>query len=88
MELFELNDKANGVDWSDMSTMKELTCVHHPTAQYLTKNPWQRGLHFIEPCVEAPVEGWPFGGFECPCPFSDLRVVVGSGRYEKEETCT
>ena len=83
--LYELNDPASGVDWSDLSTMKELTCANHPTAEYLTKNPWVRGLHFIEPAEEfARGGGTGPAGLECPCPFSDLRVVVGSGRYKEE----
>jgi hypothetical protein len=52
------------------SDMFRMTCSNHPTAEYLTKNPYQRGLHLIK----GPVE---FGGFaECPCPFSDLVVIV------------
>lgn len=74
--LEELN-KAS-CDWDRLSTMKYLTCVNHPTARYLTKNPWSRGLHFITPCDEAPQEGWPVSGLECPCPFSDLRYIAGS----------
>lgn len=84
-DLYKLNDPASGVDWQDFSTMKELTCVNHPTAEYLTKNPWQRSLHFIHPCVEAmsePHPDWPLHGLECPCPFSDFRVVINSGKYK------
>lgn len=78
MKLMKLDEAgaAGAVDWRDKSTHKTLTCANHPTARYLTKNPWERGLHFIRPCDEAPVEGWPGSGLECPCPFSDLRVVV------------
>lgn len=82
-ELLDLKDPS--IDWDDFSTMKRLTCVNHPTARYLTKNPWARGLHFIEPCKEAYELGSDkarlAAGFtgpahmECPCPFSDLRVV-------------
>lgn len=55
---------------------RHMTCVNHPTARYITKNPHTRTLHFIKPCEEAPQEGWPMGGLECPCPFSDLRVIM------------
>jgi hypothetical protein len=75
--LLELDDES--VDWNDLSTMKSLTCVNHPTAKYLTKNPWTRGLHFISPCDEAPFGDQSVGvlaAWECPCPFSDLRVVA------------
>lgn len=58
--------------------MHTLTCVNHQTAKYYSKNPWTRGLHLIE----YPIE-YRYGkgdnsrfGTECPCPFSDLRVVV------------
>lgn len=51
--------------------MRYLTCVNHQDARYLTKNPWQRSIHIIEP---------PAGHFpECPCPFSDLRVILEEG---------
>ena len=47
-----------------------LTCKNHPTAKYLTKNPYQRSVHFIrEP------EGFRHGQ-ECPCKFKDLVVVT------------
>jgi len=54
--------------WSDLSTMKTLTCVNHPTAEYTTKNPWRRTLHLMK-CP---------GGMdvECSCPFGDLRLVT------------
>lgn len=57
------------VTWSDLSTMKHLTCINHPTALYLTKNPWSRTLHWIRASKEFP-------GSECPCPFEDLRVIT------------
>lgn len=64
----------------DLSTMKEVTCVNHPTARYLTKNPAMRGLHFIE----AP-EGFGWGQ-ECPCPWDDLRVRVEDSEAEAYAT--
>lgn len=59
------------VDWSDLSTLKDITCVNHTGAKYLSKNPYIRSLHFIA--------GDPKVGLitECPCPFGDLRVVIG-----------
>lgn len=57
------------VTWSDLSTMKYLTCINHPSALYLTKNPWMRTLHWVKASVEYP-------GSECPCPFEDLRVIA------------
>lgn len=57
------------VDFSDYSKMKSITCVNHPTARYLSKDPYSRGLHFIHSADEMPA------GTECPCPFSDLRVI-------------
>lgn len=47
------------------STMFKLTCRNHPTAKYLTKNPYERNLHLIES---------PEGFGECACPFKDLVV--------------
>jgi hypothetical protein len=74
-------------DWDDMSKMEYLTCVNHQDARYLTKNPWQRGLHFTtmsQQWLEEREEGQPI---ECPCPFSDLRVIVGPETKLKEEEC-
>lgn len=47
--------------------MYTLTCVKHPVAKYLTKNPYQRSIHVIK-----------FGlhNKECDCPFNDLMVVT------------
>jgi hypothetical protein len=50
--------------------LKAVTCVNHPTARYLTKHIWDRGLHFVE-----AADGFkPFE--ECTCPLVDLAVVV------------
>jgi hypothetical protein len=47
-----------------------ITCKNHPTAEYSTKNPYLRGLHFLKGADD-------IGPFtECPCPFEDLVVVV------------
>jgi hypothetical protein len=72
--------------------MFTLTCKNHPTARYLTKNPWQRGLHFIQ-----PAEGFRQNE-ECPCPFDDLVVVTetacpcechdGFGGAHPNESCS
>jgi hypothetical protein len=75
---------AHGVDWSDLSTHKTMTCRNHPTAVYLTKNPAIRSVHFVKPCDEAPQAGWPLAGLECPCPFDDLVVVLDPARTEEE----
>lgn len=57
--------------------MFRLTCKNHAEMEYLTKNPYQRGLHLVK--------GWP----ECPCPFADLVVLVDDGYCaEKEENGT
>jgi hypothetical protein len=58
-------------DFVDME-MKELTCKNHPLAVYLTKNPWSRGLHFIQ----GPNGLTSLLDEECDCPFDDLRVVI------------
>ena len=78
MLLLDLNEAAERgfVDWRDFSILKTLTCINHPTARYVTKNPHARTLHFVRPPEEAPVEGWPLSGLECPCSLDDLRVVI------------
>lgn len=58
----------NEFKWPEPGGMFHLTCKNHPTAKYLTKNPFMRHLHFIK----AP-EGM-YG--ECPCPFGDLVVII------------
>lgn len=42
-----------------------LICKNHPECQYITKNPYQRGLHYVS--MTAP---------ECKCPFNDLVVIT------------
>lgn len=59
------------VDWSGFSH-KELTCKNHPLARYLSKNPFERGLHFIQ----GPNGLSSLFEKECDCPFDDLRVVI------------
>src|SRR4051812_24163559 len=49
--------------WDDRSFMKELRCVNHAEARYLTKNPYDRSIFVIGP-------------IECDCPLSDMRVFV------------
>jgi hypothetical protein len=54
--------------------LHRITCVNHPTAEYLWKGPG-RHLHFVRAAVEfrrTPDGNW---GAECPCPFSDLRLL-------------
>lgn len=54
--------------------MYTLTCVNHPAGRWLTKNPHERSIHWCGwQTTEAIAE---FGWRECPCPFSDLRVVL------------
>ena len=61
--------------WSgDYSTMHSLTCVNHPTARYLTKNPFARNIHLIKR-PEGDIPRTPDTG-ECLCPFGDLAVIV------------
>jgi hypothetical protein len=72
IELIEVTD--DRIDWSNFGTMKYMTCRNHTGARYLTKNPWQRSLHFITP---DPSQTW-----ECPCPFSDLVVIAEDGKVD------
>jgi hypothetical protein len=61
-------------NWTnDYSFMYELTCKNHPTAQYLTKNPYHRSLRVVK-VPEGDIERSASG--ECTCPFSDLVVVI------------
>ena len=83
MELVSMDRIGN---WSDLSVMKEMTCKNHPTARYLTKNPSTRGLHFVTVSDEGMRGEFEDGKLECPCPFSDLMVIVGPGTVLKEET--
>jgi len=52
-----------------------LTCKNHSTALYSSKNPYQRGLHFLQMAT-----GFPYGQ-ECPCSFSELVVVLGTEEW-------
>lgn len=55
-------------EWTDdYSFMRSMTCKNHPTARYLTKNPFFRGVHVVK---------FPDGMTEeCSCPFGDLVVI-------------
>lgn len=57
--------------------MYELTCKNHRGARYLTKNPFQRGLHFVE--ADPSRRDLEFKDWECPCPFDDLVVTHNDG---------
>lgn len=72
----------NGVDWGDRSYLKALTCVNHPDYRWLTKNPWDRTLFFSG--IVNPLDGRTVWGRECPCAFSDLRVMVAVSLRESE----
>lgn len=55
--------------WTDdYSYMRWLTCRNHPTARYLTKNPFWRSLLVLR--FDETLNA------ECPCPFDDLMVIV------------
>jgi len=77
----EMRELSTQETW-DLSEMTELTCVNHPTAVYLTKNPWSRNIHFIRFPAEAASPEWRaehgtgIANCECRCPFADLRIVV------------
>jgi hypothetical protein len=60
------------VDWSS-SKQKHLTCIHHTWVRYVTKNPWDRGMHLVQGPhgINAIIDP------ECECRFDDLRVVLG-----------
>lgn len=62
--------------WSqDYTYLRNVTCKNHPSARYLTKNPYDRTLHLITyPTGLTPDERDTNG--ECKCPFSDLVVIV------------
>jgi len=77
-EMRELNEV-----WVSMGDIRSeyLTCRNHPTARYVTKNPWTRGIHFVTPPAEAEDPQWRAehgsgpANLECDCPFADLVVV-------------
>ena len=58
--------------------MFTLTCVKHPEGRWLTKNPFERSIHFAgwDRLDENIVMHPEFGMSECTCPYTDLRVIV------------
>lgn len=66
----KFQDYNGSVDIPGVPSHRYMTCKNHPTALYLSKNPYQRSVHLIE----MPV-GFPFGE-DCPCPLSDLMAIV------------
>lgn len=71
-------------EWTDdYSFLRTLTCKNHPTARYLTKNPWWRGIHIIK-LPEGDIPRSETG--ECQCPLLDLAVIEQEGKKpEKKE---
>lgn len=67
----------------DYSWLRSMTCDNHRDARYLTKNPWDRGLHLIAVPKGDSIERTDTG--ECKCPFAKLVVVVGPGTNEERE---
>lgn len=64
-----------------------LTCVNHQNLRWMTKNPYQRNIHYLgaksildyvsgkTDKIEFTDEDKEFMWAECECPFSDLRVI-------------
>jgi hypothetical protein len=74
----------NEYKWDDdYSYLRKLTCKNHQTAEYLTKNPWQRGLHVIKVPTDAHIERSSTG--ECTCSFGDLVVIVEDAESKAAE---
>jgi len=74
---------ATDYPWTDdFSWLRALTCINHPTAGYLTKNPWERSVH---------IWFYPKGpdgkslGHDCPCPSTALAVIVVPGSWEERD---
>lgn len=66
-------------EWTnDYSYLRTLTCKNHPTARYLTKNPFFRSIGIIALPIDEGIERTPTG--ECTCPFKDLVVIVESSQ--------
>lgn len=62
-------------EWTnDYSFMRSVTCMNHPSARYLTKNPWTRTLHIVQLPDGKDIPRTASG--ECTCPFSDLAVII------------
>jgi hypothetical protein len=55
-----------------------LTCINHQFLRWSTKNPYQRGIHYLGPVegteVTPTTAGYRYQ--ECGCSFHDLRVIV------------
>ena len=67
-------------EWTDdYSFHRTLTCKNHPTAKYLTKNPFYRSIHVVK-LPEGEIERSETG--ECTCPFSDLVVVTDESKVD------
>lgn len=68
-------------EWTDdYSYHRTLTCVNHPTARYLTKNPYDRHIHCIK-LPEGNIKRSQTG--ECLCPFDDLAVILNESQPPK-----
>jgi len=65
----------NEFEWPEPGGLFEVTCKNHPTAEYLTKNPWSRSLHAVGMPTDEDMAGAPRSVTgECRCPFDHLVV--------------
>jgi hypothetical protein len=70
-------------EWTDdYSYLRTLTCKNHPTAKYLTKNPFYRSISVVR-LPDGDIERSNTG--ECTCPFDDLVVVVAESQPEDSD---
>lgn len=55
-----------------------LTCKNHTFLRWSTKNPYQRGLHYLGLAAEVEItkENAHYMWKECTCGFADLQVIV------------
>lgn len=62
----------------DVPSHARLTCKNHPDLRWLTKNPYQRGLHYLGLAddIEITKENAKYMWQECDCAFIDLVVIV------------
>lgn len=90
---FQFRDyNGTSTNGKDMPDHAYLTCKNHPDLRWLTKNPYQRTIHYLGLAdgVVLTEENAKYAWQECDCTFHDLMVIVKEEEFfcgDKDCSC-